>query len=98
MNRPADLESSLYAGYTIPAQWYTDSAFYDREMNSIFRSAWQFVGLTGLPVHARRRTHLWSGLTTARYLHIEYAEAWPANRPGCTAGHGDGSRAREKQG
>lgn len=36
----------LEQGYTLPAAWYTDPAFFVREKNRIFRHSWQFVGMT----------------------------------------------------
>jgi phenylpropionate dioxygenase-like ring-hydroxylating dioxygenase large terminal subunit len=46
--RPANatLEESLRAGYTLPAEWYTDPAVFALERNRIFRRSWQYVGLT----------------------------------------------------
>jgi len=40
------LEQSLQAGYTLPAEWYTDPAVFALERNRIFRHSWQYVGLT----------------------------------------------------
>ncbi len=40
-----DLLSSLAAGATLPAAWYTDPTWYRWEREGIFRRAWQFVGL-----------------------------------------------------
>ena len=40
------LEESLQAGYTLPAEWYTDPAVFALERNRIFRHSWQYVGLT----------------------------------------------------
>ncbi len=38
--------AALERGETLPASWYTDSAFYAREQERIFRRSWQYVGLT----------------------------------------------------
>jgi phenylpropionate dioxygenase-like ring-hydroxylating dioxygenase large terminal subunit len=40
------LAQSLDRGYTLPASWYTDPSFYDRENDAIFRRCWQYVGLS----------------------------------------------------
>lgn len=40
------LRASLDQGYTLPAEWYTDPAFFAREKARIFRHCWQYVGLT----------------------------------------------------
>jgi choline monooxygenase len=40
------LAQSLEHGYTLPASWYTDSVFTERERDRIFRHCWQYVGLT----------------------------------------------------
>ncbi|MBF6590759.1 MAG: aromatic ring-hydroxylating dioxygenase subunit alpha [Ktedonobacterales bacterium] len=39
------LEEALDQGYTFPATWYTDPAFYTAERQHIFRRCWQYVGL-----------------------------------------------------
>ncbi len=39
------LRESLAQGYTLPADWYTDPAFFAREKARIFRHNWQYVGL-----------------------------------------------------
>ena len=39
------LARSLTEGATLPAAWYTDADWYEREQRRIFRRAWQFVGL-----------------------------------------------------
>ena len=36
----------LAEGYTLPAEWYTDPVYYERDRNDIFRRSWQYVGLT----------------------------------------------------
>jgi phenylpropionate dioxygenase-like ring-hydroxylating dioxygenase large terminal subunit len=38
--------AALERGETLPANWYTDPAFYAREQERIFRRSWQYVGLT----------------------------------------------------
>jgi choline monooxygenase len=40
------LRASLEQGYTLPAEWYTDPAFFAAERQRIFRHCWQYVGLT----------------------------------------------------
>src|SRR5215467_6769467 len=40
------LEESLQAGYTLPAEWYTDPSLFALERSRIFRRSWQYVGLT----------------------------------------------------
>jgi phenylpropionate dioxygenase-like ring-hydroxylating dioxygenase large terminal subunit len=51
------LAQSLDAGYTLPASWYTDSSYYDREKSVVFRRSWQYVGLTeDVPGHGDFRT------------------------------------------
>src|ERR1700730_6200891 len=40
------LQASLEQGYTLPAAWDTDPAFFVPEQERIFRSCWQYVGLT----------------------------------------------------
>jgi phenylpropionate dioxygenase-like ring-hydroxylating dioxygenase large terminal subunit len=40
-----DLRASLDQGYTLPASWYTDPAFFEREKARIFHRSWQYVGL-----------------------------------------------------
>src|SRR5437879_4986634 len=42
----SSLLDSLEQGYTLPAAWYTDPAFFEREKTRIFRKSWQYVGLT----------------------------------------------------
>lgn len=44
--RDSGLEESLARGYTLPAEWYTDTAIFARERERIFRHAWQYVGLS----------------------------------------------------
>jgi phenylpropionate dioxygenase-like ring-hydroxylating dioxygenase large terminal subunit len=39
------LEESLQAGYTLPAEWYTDTMIFALERTRIFRRSWQYVGL-----------------------------------------------------
>lgn len=47
-----DLASSLDAGYTLPASWYTDAAVFEREKARIFGRCWQYLGLQDdLPAH-----------------------------------------------
>lgn len=41
-----NLCDSLEQGYTLPATWYTDPAFFTREKARIFQRSWQYVGLT----------------------------------------------------
>jgi phenylpropionate dioxygenase-like ring-hydroxylating dioxygenase large terminal subunit len=41
-----NLRDALDQGYTLPATWYTDPAFFAREKALIFRRNWQYVGLT----------------------------------------------------
>ncbi len=46
------LAESLDRGYTLPASWYTDPSFTDREKDRIYRHSWQYVGLAeSLPNH-----------------------------------------------
>ncbi|MGZ3583154.1 MAG: aromatic ring-hydroxylating oxygenase subunit alpha [Ktedonobacterales bacterium] len=42
----ARLARSLDQGATLPAQWYTSDAVFERERDHIFRRCWQYVGLT----------------------------------------------------
>jgi phenylpropionate dioxygenase-like ring-hydroxylating dioxygenase large terminal subunit len=42
----SELADSLDQGYTLPATWYTDDAFFAREKDRIFRHCWQYAGLT----------------------------------------------------
>ncbi|MGZ3676448.1 MAG: aromatic ring-hydroxylating oxygenase subunit alpha [Ktedonobacterales bacterium] len=42
----ARLARSLDQGATLPAQWYTSDAVFERERDHVFRRCWQYVGLT----------------------------------------------------
>ncbi|CAA9563002.1 MAG: Carnitine monooxygenase, oxygenase component CntA [uncultured Thermomicrobiales bacterium] len=39
------LGAALAEGYTLPAAWYTEPAWFAREQEQIFRRTWQYVGL-----------------------------------------------------
>ena len=41
-----NLQAALERGATLPAAWYTDQAIFEREQQRVFRSCWQYVGLT----------------------------------------------------
>lgn len=38
------LEQALEQGYTLPAEWYTDPAWFQLERRRIFRRSWHYVG------------------------------------------------------
>jgi hypothetical protein len=38
------LGAALAEGYTLPAAWYTEPAWFAREQEQIFRRTWQYVG------------------------------------------------------
>lgn len=42
----AQVAHSLDLGATLPAEWYTSAAIFERERERIFRRSWQYVGLT----------------------------------------------------
>jgi choline monooxygenase len=44
--RDGRLWESLQAGYTLPAQWYTDADLFRLEQRRIFRRGWQYAGMT----------------------------------------------------
>jgi choline monooxygenase len=39
------IAKALAEGYTLPTEWYTSDAYYQREQNRVFRRNWQYVGL-----------------------------------------------------
>jgi len=41
-----EIEHALDDGWTLPAEWYSDPAVLERELEGIFTKAWQYVGWT----------------------------------------------------